>query len=293
MLNRCISLFHFFKATYPDAAKACKMYIDDSNYETDKQLGRGFRKKRKPDHLDSSESSDKEFQSKVDLNDKRNKMIKKSNSYNTQKKTSKKCKTSIKAPPSVPLPEKRRLSPETITRQHIPQLSKQPSFLLSVAKDSGKDRTNFLQKTLQKGQEKENFAKKGNNSRKESSSSISTRAIEQDEISNCFTPSENLVTNKGEQILSTDTQVVSSVSNEMYTPTNLSTLSRQVSISSCISSQSTGHSSSHEEYSYIPSVLKNIQSTSTVNKLVSKDKEVHLEVTGKLHIFCIFALIVK
>lgn len=128
MLNRCISLFHFFKATYPDAAKACKMYIDDSNYKTDKQLGRGFRKKRKPDHLDSSESSDKEFQSKVDLNDKRNKMIKKSNSYNTQKKTSKKCKTSIKAPPSVPLPEKRRLSPETITRQHIPQLSTSTFF---------------------------------------------------------------------------------------------------------------------------------------------------------------------
>lgn len=42
-----------FYATYPDAAKACKMFIADSNYETDTQLGRGLRKKRKPLHLDS------------------------------------------------------------------------------------------------------------------------------------------------------------------------------------------------------------------------------------------------
>lgn len=49
-------IFFYFIATYPDAANACKKYIADSNYETDKQLGRGFRQKRKPSHLDSSDS---------------------------------------------------------------------------------------------------------------------------------------------------------------------------------------------------------------------------------------------
>lgn len=36
-----------FYATYPDAANACKKYIADSNYKTDKQLGRGMRKRKK------------------------------------------------------------------------------------------------------------------------------------------------------------------------------------------------------------------------------------------------------
>jgi len=52
------------------------------------------------------------------------------------------------------LPEKPQVSPDKITRQHIPQLSKQPTFLLSV-KDSNKDRANFLKKiTSQKDDEK-------------------------------------------------------------------------------------------------------------------------------------------
>lgn len=49
LLNKYIFIVSFifsFTATYTDAANACKMYIADSNYETDNQLGKGFRKKK-------------------------------------------------------------------------------------------------------------------------------------------------------------------------------------------------------------------------------------------------------
>lgn len=292
-------IFFYFIATYPDAANACKKYIADSNYETDKQLGRGFRQKRKPSHLDSSDSeSDTEFESKVDLNNKRKKMIKKSDSYNTQTKTSKKSKIAIPVPPPVPLPENLRLSPDKITKRYIP--AKQSSFLISVAKDSGRNRANFLQKSLQENekkrelfekqerQEKQKLKKKeGYNFEKKSFSPISI--IEQDEISS-FT-SDNLVTNKKEQIPSTYTQMISSInSSEIHTLTK-PTLNRQVSTS--ISSQSAGHLSDNGECSYIPSIQKksNIQPTLTENEypISEKEEEVCLEVTGKLHIFCNFA----
>jgi len=169
--------------------------------------------KKKPAHLDSK-SSDKEFEPEIDLNFniKRKIMIKKSDYCNTLKKTSNKSKTAIKAPPPVPLPEKPQMSPDNITRQHTPQLSKQPTFLPSV-KDSNKDRANFLKKITsqkdeekkreifmkikQKKQDKQKFKGEKHNSEKKSFSSISTRTVEQDELSSLFTPSKNFVTYKG------------------------------------------------------------------------------------------------
>jgi len=78
-------------ASYPDAASAYKKYIDDSNYETDKQLGRGMRKEKRPNHLDS-ESSDKESEPEIDLStSKKTKIVKKYlDNCNTLKKTSNK-----------------------------------------------------------------------------------------------------------------------------------------------------------------------------------------------------------
>lgn len=62
---------------------------------------------------------------------------------------------SLPAPPVLPVvPERFALSPSKITRQHIPQLSKQPTFSLSVVKDSGDNCANFAyKKTLQSNKE--------------------------------------------------------------------------------------------------------------------------------------------
>lgn len=49
-------------------------------------------------------------------------------------------KSKIKAPPSVPLLPQLDLSPNKIARQHIPQVSKQPTFSLSVTEDSSRGR---------------------------------------------------------------------------------------------------------------------------------------------------------
>lgn len=118
-----------------------------------KQLGRGMRKKKRPNHLDS-ESSDKKSEPEIDLStSKKPKIVKKYlDNCNTLKKTSNKFETKMKSlPPStVPLlfPERFTLSPDSITR-HISQPSKQ-SFSFFDSKGSGR-----LQKiTLQKENEK-------------------------------------------------------------------------------------------------------------------------------------------
>lgn len=296
MYFHCLIYFLFFTATYPDAAKACKMFIANSNYETDIQLGRGFRRKRKPGHLDS-ESSDKESEeSDLNIDIKRKKRIQKSDTLDSWKKISNKSKTAIKAPPRVPLLllEELKLSPDKITRQHIPQLIKQPTFSLSVAKDSGKNHTNSLQKIILQQEDKENkreihkqvkqerqdkhkFKEKKYNLEKESSSPIlSTRTVKQVDLSSLHTVPENLFTDKRKCI---DKMVSPPVSDETYIPIKLSEFS-----SASTSSQSACHyvsndndnviNEEHEECSYVQSVLENTQSISMENEINSNNGEV-------------------
>lgn len=85
------------------------MFVADSNYETDHRLGRGLRKK-KPVHLDS-ESSDEESEPNSNVNLKRRKTMKKLDTCTSKKYKS---ATAMKAPPSVPLCLRPKLtSPET------------------------------------------------------------------------------------------------------------------------------------------------------------------------------------
>ena len=120
-----------------------------------------MRKKRKPAHL-NSESSDEESEPEVNLNKKKKIFKKYLNNSNTLKKTLDKSTTSMKNLPSPPVPpvfsERFIISFNKITRQHIPQCSKQPSFSISIAKDSDKNRANLVEKiTSQNNQEnKEN-----------------------------------------------------------------------------------------------------------------------------------------
>ncbi|XP_028044716.2 uncharacterized protein LOC114253877 [Monomorium pharaonis] len=209
--EKCIKIKRFY-ATYPDAANACKMFISDSNYETDNQLKRGLRKKRKPVHL-NSESSDKESEP-VDenLNKKRKKMVKKDNTWI---KTSNNSKLALKAP-CIPLPEELGLSPNKIKSQYISQLAQKPTFSLSV-QDSDENCVNFLPKiTLQKEKEKQKKEafKKLNKKRQD-------KAKLKDQKYNSIKTSFSPIENKGKCI---DTHLVSSsASDEIDTRTKLST----------------------------------------------------------------------
>lgn len=282
-----------------------------------------MRKKRKPTHLDS-ESPDSELESEVELysDTRKKKIVKKSlNNSNARNKTSDQSKTLMKSPPPVPLvyPERFVSSPDKIVRQHIPQVSKQPSFPVSVAKDSGKNLANFVQEITSKKnladeenksqildmlkQRKENKQKfketKKYNSKKESSSSIFiTTSLKQQqtddvqELSNSVlhVPSKNLVRDNRKPI-SKDTQIVlPSVSGEVCTSTNVRTFRPVYNHTS--QSASENLCSEHEEPSHVPSKEISDNQTISVEKQFVSSEKAYLQVKSKLHSF-VFVIIYK
>lgn len=231
-------------------------------------------------------------------------------SDNTWKKTSDKSKTTLKAPPCIPLPEKLGLSPNEIKRQHIPQVSQKPTFTLSV-QDSDKNRVNFLQKmTLQKEieekkrkvckklkqerQDKHKLKQMKRNSTKKPPVSIKT--VKENELSTLHTPCNNIVANENE---CTDTHVVSlSVDDEFDTRTKLSTFnyastSSQLACHNLLTNQKDGECE-QKDGEYEPSVSENTESMESIMEESIEDKIIdnpeYLEVTGKFFMFLIFTL---
>lgn len=265
--------------------------------------------------MESSESSDEEYELNDDLNSnsKKKKIIKKcSDNSNTLKKTSNKSRSIKNLPsPSVPpvFSEKFIVSPNKITRQHTPQYSKQSKFSISVAKDSGRNHANFVKKiTLQKNQKDEEMKKeileklkqqkqnkqKFKKARKDNSEkecftiekAISEKQEKDDgkELSNFSsnTPSKNLSIDESRSSL-TDTLVASpSTSNKIYTPTKLRTSSpiRSYTSQSVRKNlfKSQEHGESLHDVSSVSEVNEN-QNISEKDQFTCNAEEIHLQVT--------------
>ncbi|XP_025269890.1 uncharacterized protein LOC112637062 isoform X2 [Camponotus floridanus] len=140
-----------------NAIISCKGIIDDSNYETDKEFGKGMRKKKKNCFFDSSESEKESDNNKCPV---KSKTIEKNNKKQFKKYTnvSKNIKK-IAPPPSISASFCKStcmLSPErqSKTRQHI----KQPKLPLNIkisesSKQSHTDTINVLRNIREKNKE--------------------------------------------------------------------------------------------------------------------------------------------
>lgn len=133
-----LSLFSylFVADLYDKAAASCKGHVEDSNYETDhRELGRGYRIKRKVQHLDS------ESEKESDSGSEDSSVKKRARTYLSDKNLSK-SKKKVPAPPPVPFvrPGRFVVSPHEIVRQkqHTPQLEKQSTKKTIVCKSSQK-----------------------------------------------------------------------------------------------------------------------------------------------------------
>lgn len=137
--EECIIVRRFYD-TYINAVNSCKGVMEDSNYETDREFGRGKRKKKKINHFDSE--SEKESDNKIKFDAKSKRMKKEANVFKHTKK--------IVPPP--PVPFSKMLSPEKITRQYI-KLEKPPVLNILVSEPSKKSHVNVLKNIKRKSQE--------------------------------------------------------------------------------------------------------------------------------------------
>lgn len=144
-----LSLFSyliFIADSYDKAAASCKGHVEDSNYETDhRELGRGYRIKRKVQHLDSE--SEKESDSGSE-----DSSVKKKARTRLSNKNLPKSKKTISTPPPVPFgPERFVVSPHKLVRQnkqHTLQLEKQSTKKTIVCKSFPKSNRKQVAKRI-------------------------------------------------------------------------------------------------------------------------------------------------